>query len=502
MLSPRVRRIFSTLIGAILLFAGCGSAPETISVPLQDEDSPLAVVIYAAERSPDRLLGAEVLARAARGYADAGFLSDSSVAADAAEQMLESMPSSPETLAAYLRLAAVFSDIERSKDAVALLKRSVGIALTFTEHDRASAYVEIVTTALAGSDETRSTVRGTVDQVYIIEDPLLRAHTLAAIAEAYQSSGVGLSVIGLIQQAIPAVRSADDRYQRALLFARLAVLSHKSGETTTSESLIANTVAELDTLRSIESVANEQSIANTAAYLAAAGQREMALSYVSALSNPGVQIDAVVRIAATQADPVARRATLVSAEERAAELEPTSVYVWAIVRLANEHIAIGDESDASRLVDRATSLLSDETATRDDAALVSAIVNLQARLNRLEAASRLIATVVDPYIRGELLLTVASELISQRRGGEADDFLLSAFEAAGETTYLANNLIARVAAGFAANRSYGLAVRAIEHIDDPTLRLRAAAELGYHAVVLGGMRDTTREELRLTLSGR
>jgi hypothetical protein len=127
------------------------------------------------------------------------------------------------------------------------------------------------------------------------------------------------------------------------------------------------------------------------------------------------------------------------------------------------------------------------------------LAGLYARLDLLDEIGDYLSQLTDPFVRGSVCIVIAAELVSQRRGGEADDYFVSALQDAEATVYLADDLRRRVAAGLAANRSYALAVRAIERIGDPTLRLRAAADLAYNAELLGGMRDETREELRRAL---
>ena len=240
----------------------------------------------------------------------------------------------------------------------------------------------------------------------------------------------------------------------------------------------------------------------TSAILAAAGEMDIGLLHARALNDLGLQTEAMVRIAALIPEIEPRQAALAEARAKTTGIESAPSYVAIMLRLADAYIALHDTTTAEEMALIATSRAAGDPSVESDLTMMETLVSLLARLDLLDEASEYVSTRDDPYVRGALLLSIAAELVVQRRGGEADDFYVEALKAADETAYLSDNLRERIAGGFAANRSYALAVRSIEQIDDGTLRLRAGSELAYHAVVLGGMQDTTREELRLALGGQ
>ncbi|MBU8912575.1 MAG: hypothetical protein KOO61_01015, partial [Spirochaetales bacterium] len=241
-----MNRRWVLLFGVTVAVASCRSSPESLSVTLSATSTALATAVTVAQEIGDPIQHAELLVIIAEGFLNAQNREDALQVAAETVRLVNEIPMSTEVIRLQLRTAELLLAADETDGA----RRLITEATTFTnalrdESARADLLPLIIQAAIAGDDDTRDLLPAAVDPVYIIEDPGLRAETFIAIAETYQSVGVGQSVTGLIQQAIPAIRSVADPFRRADLFAGLSCRAFAAGEDDLARALVEDAQEQL-----------------------------------------------------------------------------------------------------------------------------------------------------------------------------------------------------------------------------------------------------------------
>ncbi|HKJ84441.1 MAG TPA: hypothetical protein VKA06_00115, partial [Spirochaetia bacterium] len=218
-------------LGTLALLIGCSSTPEPIRPTVTDDTTFLGLATAEASTLDDGLSRAELYAWIASGYRQLGDDQNMVSLATVSLRLARDAGATEDSVRVRLSLAPLLAAAGDDAAALAALESGLSYASSTTDsQQRSSILLLVVQSALQSDEPARPILRRAIDEVYVIEDPEQRAETLIRIAELYQSGGPALSVTGLIQQAIPAIRATRAPYRRSVLFARLADLAFASNE--------------------------------------------------------------------------------------------------------------------------------------------------------------------------------------------------------------------------------------------------------------------------------
>ena len=360
----------------------------------------------------------------------------------------------------------------------------------------------VVQSALRSDEPARPFLRRAVDEIYVIEDPEYRAEALIRVAELYQAGGPSLSVTGLIQQAIPAVRSASGGYQRAALFIRLADLAYGSGETRLGDRLVDFVVTEVRGSGAPTDQAQADRLLDVVDILARRGRVDDALLLLEPVREPAVRARGLISLAGAGESESVRLARLQLASRLVDEIDDPGSAADVSVRLAVGYHDAGSASTAVQHAQRAAALIVADPEIYSGVELAGRLAAVFVMLDRQQLVRELLLSAPDEYVRGVIAVRASDQLIGETRLGLADDFLTIALIASDEATYLADGLRQQIVGGFARTGSIRLAIRTIERISDALIRARSVAELAVTAEPAGLVTAIYRADLASVLAPR
>lgn len=490
------QRIAFAVIGVIFL-ASCRTGPEPVVIPVEDTSTFLGLAVVEASRVPDELVRADLYATIAGGYLATGAFQDALAVAQEGFLLVSESSESLEAIEIGLKLAPVLAATGDDQRVTEALETAVSFAARVDNSATEARLIpQIVTSGIGSGELARPLLRRAVDEVFVIEDPRLRAETLIDIGERYQESDANLSATNLIQQAIPAVRSIGESDVRAHLFARLAILAEESGETELSARLATNSVRELD---EFPTDPDGERLVQTARLLSELGRHADASVLAEQLTDPAFAVRA--RTAAARfAPPVIARENLAAAERIVPEISDPAAFVRAEIELAGGFAHVGLAAMAITRAENAMGRLSIEPTLYSGVDLPSLLAELYVRLDRVELIRDLLLLGGDPYVRGAVAIAGADALAADTRFGVADDLYTIALIASDETTYLADALRQSIVRGFATTGSIRLAIRTVERMEDQLIRARAVAFLAATAEPGGNVTALYRADLASVLS--
>ncbi|TVQ20325.1 MAG: hypothetical protein EA382_15170 [Spirochaetaceae bacterium] len=493
----------SLLIAACCVaVVGCPTIPDAAPPAVSDPTTFLGLAVAEATRLVDRMERMRLYVDIADGYLAIDDIVSARGLARSALALGRDVAETEEGVIARVRMLALLGAIGDPIAATVMAEAVAFVDQSSDDRIRATLLPLIVQSALASGEQLRAGLRDTVDQVLIIEEPALRVETIVRVAQAYQAAEAGLSVAGLIQQAIPAARSVANPSRRLLLIASLARLATTAQDADLVVRLTRIAKAEVDGIGAIESVADSRYALQAIELFARAGAVDVSRRIEERLVDPA----AVIRAAAV----LARGA--VSAAERRATLERVARGIDAIdddLRRAETRLLVASELfDAAapvrstQLTSAVQSALVDTPRLQDSVELLQGVARLRVRLDQIGPLTELLDGARDEYIRGVIALAAAEQLIADNRFGLADDFLVVALLASDRATFLADALREQVVPGFVRTSSARLAIRTIERMEDRTLRARAVARFAVLAEPEGLMTSILRSDLASVLAGR
>ncbi|MFP4377830.1 MAG: hypothetical protein ACLFP4_12375 [Spirochaetales bacterium] len=440
----------------------------------------------------DQVERASLLSDIAGGYVALGEFTNARATAGSARSIATTIDDPASRVRALLTLVPVYAEI--GVGAAEEILREVLQILEDAEADtiRATLLPRVVDAALLGGERTRFAVREAVDLTLIVIEPSLRADALASIGTLYQESGIGLSVTGLIQQAIPAVRSVDSELLQLSLFSRLAVLAFTAGE-----QALANRLSDI-ALKLTTHVSGrlnqeqQQFLLETIQNFERIGKSEFAPE-LSRFVVGGVPTGDVPPVGDELSEPI---------PESTLALDAPESQLAATVGLAQRLYDEGRVQDVTPLLSFGQELVLEAPDLQSRLNLMRTLVLLRVNLDQIEPITELLNGARDEYLRGMIGLFAADALIAQNRFGLADDFLVISLLASDETSFLADALRERIARRFAETGSVRLAIRTIERISDPVLRARATTSLAVIAEPAGLVTPILRADLASALASR
>lgn len=448
---------------------------------------------------------AELYGRIAEGYFALGDETSMLSLASTALALSRSVGATEESIRSRLPLAPLLAAAGDDTQALAALESALEFAAaTQDPRLRADLLPRIVESALRSDEPARPVLRRAVDEVYIIEDPEQRAEALIRIGELYQTGGATLSVTGLIQQAIPATRSARSPWTRADLFTRLSLLAGSTNEQRLAGRLRENAVADVEHAVAPQTDEESELLVRVIERLALMGETDTARRFVERLESPYYRARGLIAIGESLDTPAARLVQLDAARELLVLVEPTPLAVDIHLRLATAYLSSSPPATTQAVpqLQAAADLIVSERSIYSRIEPAARLAELLVRVDGLQAIRELLLVAPDAYIRGAVAERAAGELIAEGRLGLADDFLTVALVASDEATYLADGLRQGIVSGFSQTGSIRLAIRTIERMDDELLRARAVAELAVNAEPAGLVTPIYRADLASVLSGR
>ncbi len=335
-------------------------------------------------------------------------------------------------------------------------------------------------------------VREAVDLALIIIEPSLRADALATIGTLYQGSGIGLSVTGLIQQAIPAVRSIDSELVQLSLFSRLAILAFTAGEQPLANRLSEIAFGLTGELQDALNDEQEHLLLETVQNFQQIGRTEFAPRLAPFVGD----------VAGTADAPTPEDGLQQAVPESIVALGSREAQVAAAIGLAQRLYENGRDDEIISLLDLAQALFVEAPDLQGRLNLTRSLVSLRVAFDQIVEVTELINAAKDQYLRGMIGLFAADALITQNRFGLADDFLVISLLASDETSFLGDALRERIVRRFAETGSVRLAIRTIERIGDPVLRARATTSLAVIAEPAGLVTPILRADLASVLASR
>jgi len=499
MLPIVVKRGWVLLFGVAVVVASCRSSPESPSVTLSTTSSTLATAVGVAQEIGDPFQSAEVLAIVAGGFLEAQNDEDALQVAAEAARLINEIPMSTEIVPLQLQIAELLLAVDEPDSARRLILEAMTFARELRDESaQADLLPAIVQVAIAGGDDTRDLLPAAVDPVYVIESTGLRAETFIAIAELYQSIGVGQSVTGLIHQAIPAIRSVPDPFRQADLFASLSWLALGAGEDDLARSLTQDAKEQL-----IDGMVNSNPDPDTVAAVFKAVTRdrggEQAMVSVSDIQDPHALAAGYLAVATAEEDIAAARVALGRAVDAAASISNHEAYATIMTSLSHAYISVGLRAEALSAAESAAARIAENQALMSNAETFSQLARAYALLDRTDLLHDYLLQIDDSYLRGLISVEVADLLIHEGREGVADDFLVEAFLEADNADFLSDSLREKIVQGFARSGNYSLAIRTVERMSDPALRARAVAHLGIYADQRGGLSDSQQRDLEEVL---
>jgi len=495
-------RVLPALLVLVAL-SSCRSAPEPAGPTVGDETTFLGLAVAEAAALEDDASRAGIYALIASGYRELGDRESMLSLAGAALRLARESGQTDESIRLRLSLAPLLA--AGGDDASALAALEAGLEYAASSADallRATILPLVVQSALRSDEPARPVLRRAVDEVYVIEDAGLRAEALIRIAELYQAGGTLLSVTGLIQQAIPAVRSTPDAFRRATLFARLAELALASGEARLGDRLVDIVMSELEDAPALDGEAQSEELLATVSRLAGIGRPSQALAAADLFGSPGPAARALIAIAASSGPGGTRLELLRRAADLAAGIADAATLVEVNAELALGFHRAGTDRLALPYADAAVRGLLANPPVYARVAPAGRVAAALATLDEVQAISDLLAGAPDEYVRGVVAVRAAEQLVLAGRIAVADDFLTVALIASDQASYLADELRREIVGGFAGTGSVRLAIRTVERMDDPLLRARAVAELAVVAEPGGLVTAIHRADLASALSAR
>lgn len=497
-----MKRVLLALV-PILLTTGCPTAPEAPRPEVADESTFLGLAVVEASELVDALARAELYTRIARGYRELGEERSMLAVATAALRLVRGVGVTPESVRTRLELAPLLAAAGDDASALAVLEGGLEFAAASQDSQlKATMLPMVVRFALQSDEPARPLVRRAIDEVYVIENPRQRANALIRIAELYQAGGAFLSVTGLIQQAIPAVRSTDAPLRRGDLFAQLARLASATQEARLRDRLEQNVISEVEAAGTPATDEDSELLLSIIDQLAALGRIDEARRFIDRSPEPYFVARALIVVAAHTDAPQERLARLGAAAELADRIDDPQQRADAWIRLGVAH-ARADRPDAAvGHAEAASEVLTGEPTLYSRIDPPARLVSLLVMLDRLQAVRDVLLFAPDDYVQGAVAVRAAEQLIADGRLGLADDFLTLALVASDEATYLADGLRGQIVAGFARTGSIRLAIRTIERMEDELLRARAVVELAVVAEPAGLVTPIYRADLASVLDSR
>ena len=480
-----------------LTVVGCRTAPQQAPPPVEDPGSLLGLAAQEASRIDDELARADLYVTIAEGYALAADLELSAFMSEAAAALVEARAQTTEGMSILIRTAPLAAAAGDDEAAVRALSAAVDfVSQVNNPVVERNLLPSIVRSGIDSGEAARGSLRAAVDEVYVIEDALLRAEALLAIGDVFLTRDVALSPVGLIHQASPAVRAVQDSVARADLFAQLAVLARRAGETDLSGRLASSALTELE---QTDRYAPSAELVRVVALLSDLGRGESVIALADRVRDPYTALRML--IAAITGIPQERaRENLEKADLILATIVDPAEFVQAEIDVANGWISIGDRSQARVHAEQANGRLSIEPSLYSTLELPSRLAELYVRMGDVDRVRDLLLLAGDPYVRGAVSTTAGDALRREGSFGVADDFYTIALVASDETTYLADALRQGIVPGFAATGSLRLAIRTIERIQDELIRARAVASLAVIAEARGDVESVIIADLSSVLA--
>jgi hypothetical protein len=227
-----------TILALLLAFVlGCASGPgEAPTRRISELEDFGGSVAEAAELIQDggdneaerlELLGRLSVALAVRG--------DDEAATEAAAIGTQGLIRLSEEPVVASRLAAelaeTYARLELAEPAANRLERSRRFALeTEDEVTRARLLTNLVITAARGEGAYADATRAALDEIYVLQDPVLRSRTILDVAAALSRRNVNLDVANLLQQSIPAAAEIGNPYIQGARYTRISALFRELGD--------------------------------------------------------------------------------------------------------------------------------------------------------------------------------------------------------------------------------------------------------------------------------
>jgi len=488
-------RIIPYLVFAVL--AGCRTEPDAMPVTIGVSTGVLPIALEVAPQIQDSGRRVGALLQISRGLVEVGSPTDAGTVALEAARIISNLPLSDDLVGLQLETAQVLLDLDQIDSARRLIIEATNYATSPREEISQSTLLPaIVRVALAGGDDTRDLLPPIVDPAYVMEDPALRAQTFISIVEQYQAIGLGQSVRGLIQQAIPAIRMVTNPTVRARLFGALALRAFESSQPELGSSLVRNALTDLGAGTDEPNTAAINSVFRSISRERGAAD---SINAVPRSLSPESRVTALIAIA----DEASTESGAVLATRRAAEEvsnigDPqtrASLLAEIAVRFSRFH---RDDEAAEGSEQALETTLSLTSASARVQVLIS-LAGVYATTARPSVLAETARGIGDPYGRALVALEAARALNAEGQFGIAEDFLVLSLEAADESTLLPDELRISVAEGFARAGSYGPAVTTIERITTASDRARATAILARYADPNGGLSAQQLEDLRQIL---
>ena len=491
------------LLGSCLILVACSTTPEPAGPVVSDASTFLGLAVGEVSELPDPLARAELYVRIATAYRALGDEQSLRSLATSAFELVRGVGLTEDSARTQLSLAPLLASVGDDESAGAVLETGLEYAADSSDSALRSVILPLVVQAALQSEEAaRPVVRRAVDEVFVIEDPRARAEALIRIAELYQAGDAFLSVTGLIQQAIPAIRSSEGAYVRAQLFTRLALLAAATQESRLSFRLAENAVIDVRSADAPADNSDAERLLAVVDRLAVLGRREAATSLLDSFARPYFRLRALLLLAASYEARRDQLDLIETARELLSDIPDTRDLVDARIRVG---IALGEaqaQTDALSQAQAAAGLIVDNEEIYSRIEPPARLAELLVLLDRPEAIQALLEEAPDAYIRGAVAVRAADKLIALERSAQADEFLTNALIASDEATYLVDGLRRQIVGGFARTGSIRLAIRTLERMDDELLFAQALVELAVVAEPAGLVTPILRSDLASVLASR
>lgn len=487
----------------VLLLTACVSPPDAIAPVVADESTFLGLAVRQVSDLTDPLARAELYGTIARGYLEVADEESARSLVLTGLELARSAGATEESVRARLALAPVLAATGEDAALTAILDGALAYARDVAEPPaRAQLLPVIVSAAQRSGEPARPFLRSTVDEVFVIEDPALRARALVDVARLYQQGTAALSVTGLIQQAIPAVRSIRAPYARAAFFAELAELAAATAETQLAQRMVENLRDELSAAPPVQTDAEHAQLLVVVRSLGSTGEIDFGREVAASIADPWYRTRALVSVARFTASRSARLDLLDRARRAATQIEHGARSVSARVEVGAGYLDANVPAPALEAVEAARSVVESDREVYARIEPAAEVARLLVRLDRIQTVRTLLLGAPDAYVRGAVAVRAAEQLIEDGRLGLADDFLTIALVSSDESTYLQDGLRTQVVSGFAQTGSVRLAIRTIERMDDEVLRARAVADLAVRTEPAGLVTPLYRADLASVLARR
>lgn len=491
------------LLIPFLVLTACTSPPDAVVPVVTDESTFLGLAVTQVSNLTDPLARAALYATIAGGYLQLGDEQSARSLALTGLELARGAGATEESVRTRLDLAPRLAATGEDAALTAVLDGALAYARDVAQPAaRAALLPAIVSAAQRAGEPARPFLRTAVDEVFVIEDPALRARALVDVSRLYQQGAAALSVTGLIQQAIPAVRSIRAAYPRAAFFAELAELAVATNETRLAERMVENLRDELAGMPAAETDAEQAQLLVVVRSLGRIANLELAREVARTIADPWYRTRALVLAARSTGSRITRLELLDEARRAASEIENGARSVSARTEVGGGYLEANALAPALEAAEAARALVvaDQEIYARIDPA--ADVARLLVRLDRVQSARALLQSAPDAYVRGAVAVRAADQLIADGRLGLADDFLTVALLSSDESTYLQDGLRIQVVSGFARTGSIRLAIRTIERMDDEVLLARAVADLAVRSEPAGLVTPLYRADLASVLARR